>query len=57
MPNNNPIISGSGMAVLLGVGLFVGAWFTGETLTFLQKLGLVISGIVLIFLGLKFSKG
>lgn len=57
MPNNNPIIGGSGMAVLLGVVLFVGAWFTGETLTFLQKLGLVISGIVLIFLGLKFSRG
>jgi len=56
MSNNSPIIGGSGMAVLLGVVLFIGAWFTGEVLTYFQRFGLAIFGIVLIFLGLIFSR-
>ena len=44
------------MAVLLGVIIFVGVWFTGDGITFLQKVGLAIFGLVLISLGLLFSR-
>jgi len=42
MSRGNPIIGGSAMAVLIGASLFIGSWFSGDVLTFLQKIVLSI---------------
>lgn len=52
----NPIIGGSAMAVLLGVGLLIGPWFSGEALSFVQKFLLSGLGGILVVLGVAFSK-
>ena len=56
MSNTSPIIGGSGMAVLLGVIIFIGIWFTGDSISFLQKIGFAVFGFFLIFPGLLFSR-
>lgn len=55
MSNSNQIISGTGMAVLGGIVLIISPWFT--PVDFWSKLGLTIFGIILISLGVIFSKG
>jgi hypothetical protein len=49
--NNSNTISGRGMAVLIGVILTVGPWFT--QIGFFSKLGVAIIGIILILLGVR----
>lgn len=49
--HNINTLSGSAMAVLAGVVLVVGPWFT--PIGFFAKLGISIVGIILIGLGVK----
>ena len=49
--NNSNTISGKGMAVLVGVILVIGPWFS--SLGFFSKLGVAIVGGILIILGVK----
>ena len=56
MPELNQLIGGSGMAVLLGIGLFIlGVWpdlgFSG-----IEKTILIVVGILSFLLGLRFSR-
>lgn len=52
----NPIISGSGMAVLLGFGSILGAFLLPE-ITMGSRLLLFLAGVVVLVLGLLFSNG
>ena len=52
---HNSIISGSAMAVLLGVIGFIGSWFL--PINFFGKLGLAIVFALIFILGLGASKG
>lgn len=53
----NPIINGTGMAVLIGIALVILPWIVGiENHTF-AKLFVNLLGIVIFLLGLRFSGG
>lgn len=52
---HHSVMSGTAMAVLLGVVIFLGCWFL--PIGFGYKLLLFIVGIVIFILGLKHSKG
>ena len=49
--HNNTTLSGSAMAVLVGVVLIIAPWFV--PIGFFAKLVLSIVGIILIFIGVK----
>lgn len=52
---NNQVISGSGMAVLVGLILFIGCWWLPIGLG--AKMFLAIVGVISFVLGLIASKG
>ena len=54
---NQNILSGSAMAVILGVICVIAPWFCGDAIDILGKLGIAGFGIVLIGAGLLFSRG
>jgi len=53
----NPIISGSGMAVLLGVVLFILGFIPGTGMPILGRLGVIILGMLVFLFGIFNSKG
>lgn len=55
--NNQNLLSGSSMAVLLGVGCVIVPWFLGDAIDILGKIIIALFGIVLIAAGLFFSRG
>jgi uncharacterized membrane protein YczE len=55
--SNNPIVSGSGMAVLIGVGCILFAIFSGNSVDLFGKVILFIIGIIVFLFGLAASRG
>ena len=54
---NNPILSGSAMAVLCGVASLIMSIFGGNSIDLGGKIILFLFGVGLIFVGLVFSRG
>ncbi len=52
---HNSIISGSAMAVLMGLIIGIGSWFL--PINFFARLGIFILGIIIFLIGLANSKG
>jgi hypothetical protein len=55
--SNNPILSGSAMAVLCGVGCLIMVIFGGNSIDLLGKIIFFLFGLGLIGAGLVFSRG
>lgn len=55
--NNQNILGGTGMAVILGVLCTIGPWFCGDAIDVLGKIIIALFGLGLIFVGLAFSRG
>jgi hypothetical protein len=56
MNNNNKIISGTAMAVILGFGSILSAFFVPK-IDIGSRLILFFLGCIFVWLGLRFSKG
>lgn len=57
MSNGNPIISGTGMAVLVGVILFILGFIPGTGMSFLGRIGVIFVGGVVFLFGISGSRG
>ena len=55
--SRNPIISGTGAAVGIGIILFILGFIPNTGMSFWARLGVIILGIVVFLIGIAKSKG